>query len=144
MFNNADLPANPVQPVFLLLPSAPLALSQLRFVKFLAGVYRASAHVDDSVHSSECATSQFPFTNIDRVFSGSEGLTGLCGSRVAIDPKHIERRESRTTVFEKLLYILVVFGFACVVTGQFDLKTKPSNVDLDFPIPLSFPGPESR
>ena len=39
--HNADLSANLVQPVFLLLPPALLALSPLRFVKFLAGVYRA-------------------------------------------------------------------------------------------------------
>lgn len=134
--HNADLSANQVQPVFLLLPPALLAHFSLRFVKFLAGVYRAGAHVDNFVHSSECATSQFPFTNIDGELPGSEGLTGLCGSRVAVNPKHIERRKSRATVFKKLLYILVIFGFACVVTGQLDLKLKLPNVDLDFPFPL--------
>ena len=121
------LSANPVQPVFLLSPPALLALFLLRFVKFLAGIYRAGAHVDNFINSSERAASQFSFTNIDRQLSGSEGLTRLCGSRVAIDSKHIERRNSSTTVCKKLLYLLVIFGFACLRAGQLDLETKPLN-----------------
>ena len=50
---NSNLSANPVQPVFLLLPPALLTLSLLRFVKLFAGVYRASAHVENFIYSSE-------------------------------------------------------------------------------------------
>lgn len=136
--HNADLSANPVQPVFFLFSSALIAFFPSRFVKFLASVYRADAHVDNFVHSSECTISQFLLTNIDRILFGSEGLAELRGSRVAIDPKHIERRKRRATVFKKFLYILIILGFACVVTGQLDLKFKPLNVDLDFPFPFFF------
>lgn len=97
--HNTDLSANLVQPVLLLLPPALLALSPLRFVEFLMGVYRAGAYVDNIVHSSEYATSQFPFTNIDGELPGSEGLTGLCNSRVAVDPQYIKWRKNRATVF---------------------------------------------
>ena len=51
--HNTNLSVNSVQPVFLLLPSALLTLFPLRFVKFLAGIYRAGAHIDNFVNSSE-------------------------------------------------------------------------------------------
>jgi len=134
--HNTDFSANPVQPVFLLLPPALLALSPLRFVKFLAGVYRAGAHIDNFVHPTKRATSQSPFTDIDGELPGSEGLTRLCGSGLAVDPKHIERRETSATVLKKVLYILVVFSFAFLMASHFDLEAKLPSVDLDFPLPL--------
>ena len=63
-------------------------------------------------------------------------MTRLCGSCVAVDPKHIEWRKSSTAVFKKILYLLIKFGFACAVAGQFDIEAKPPNVDLNFPLPL--------
>lgn len=63
-------------------------------------------------------------------------MTRLCGSNIAFDPKHIERRKSIATVVKKLSYLLVVFGFACRMAGQLDLELKPPNVDHDFPLPL--------
>lgn len=134
--HNADLSANPVQPVFLLLPPALLAFSPLRFVKCLAGVDGARAHVDHFVHSSERATSQFPFPNIDGELPGSEGSTRLCGRRVAVDSKSIERRKISAPLLQKILHVLVVFGFARLVAGHIDLEAQPPNMDLDFPLPL--------
>jgi len=73
--HNTDFSANLVQPVFLLLPPALLALPQLRYVELLAGVYGAGAHIDNFVHPTERATSQSPFTDIDGELPRSEGLT---------------------------------------------------------------------
>ena len=131
-----DFSANLIQPVFFLLPLALSALSPLGLVKFFAGIYRAGAHVDNFVHSSERATSQFPFTNVDGELPGSEGLTRLCGSGVAVDPKYIKRRKSRATIFKEIVYLLVILGFARLVAGQLDLEAKPADADIDFPSPV--------
>jgi hypothetical protein len=134
--HNTDLPVDLVQPVFLLLLPALLRLSPLRFIEFLARIYRAGAHIDNFVNASERAASQFSFTNIDGELSGTQGLAGLCGGRVAFDPKHIKGRKSGAAALEKILHILVVFGFTCLMAGQVDFEAKLPNVDFDFPLPL--------
>ncbi len=83
-------------------------------MKFLAGIYCAGAHVDNLINFSERAASQFSFTNIDRILSGSEGLTRLCGSRVAVDSKHIERKSA---IIKEIFYLPIIFGFACVAVS---------------------------
>ncbi len=62
----------------------------------------------------------------------------LCGSRVAVDPKHIEWSKSSTAVFKKILYLFVIFSFACVAAGQFDFEAKPPNVISTYYFPSSF------
>ena len=74
--------------------------------------------------------------NIDGELPGSEGLTRLCGSHVTVDPKYIERRKNSVTVLKKILYLLVILSFACLVAGQLDLEAKLPNVSFDFPLPL--------
>ncbi|KAL8706526.1 MAG: hypothetical protein Q9201_000458, partial [Fulgogasparrea decipioides] len=49
--------------IFLLSPPPLLALSALSFVKFLAGIYCAGAHIGYFVNCSERVDSQFSFTN---------------------------------------------------------------------------------
>lgn len=63
-------------------------------------------------------------------------MTRLCGSGIAVDPKHIERRKSRATVFKKRLNLLIIFGFIRLIAGQLDLKAKLPSVNLDFPLPF--------
>lgn len=110
--HNTDLSVNLIKLVLLLLCSALLILSSLRFIKILASIYHTGAHVDNFVHLFKWATSQFLFTNIDGELPRSKGLTRLCGSHVAVDSKHIKWRKSCVTISQKILYLLVIFSFA--------------------------------
>ena len=131
-FHNADLSANAVQSVFFQLFFTLIVFSSLRFIKFFANVYRVDAHVDNFVHFFECAIFSFSFMNIDRILFENEKLIKLRDNRVVIDFKYIERKKRRATVFKKFFYIFIIFGFACVVTDQFDFKFKFLNVNFDF------------
>ena len=51
---------------------------------------------------------------------------------MAFDPKYIEWRKSIATLFKKLLYLLVIFGFAYYMASQLNLKAKLLSVNLDF------------
>lgn len=134
--HNVNLFVNFIQSVFLLFPSALLTFSSLRFVKCFADVYHISAHINNFVHFSEWATSQFLFTNIDGELPESERLTRLCDSHVAVNFKYIEWRKISASFLKKFLHILVVFSFAHLMAGQIDLEAQLLNMNLDFPLPL--------
>ncbi len=138
LHHGLNLSADQVLPLLFLTPSPLPVHFPPRLVKLFQSVHPATTHVHHSVNLPIQATSQHLFVKVNGMSPESQGLTGYCRRRIAVDAQPTERRIGGKAKLKKPVHFCLILRSAHLVAGQINQKPEPANVDHNIPSLIIF------